>query len=512
MSLETAFGSSPQSIEAMIGGLSATLSKGAKGSVFPLPRNVYNLSPPQGRAKTVSHAHLSIKGIIEHLKQGHHLTPDDADAYLPLVQAHIQLGNWKEAIDLSAAAADLFSRGEDPQRDTKMAVAYFFRGYARASVARKLEGEKKLINLKLSEEDFLEAIGLREDFVSAYCYLGVLLATQERWDEAERAFRQAIKIKPDYVGAHNDLGTMYLASGRPRLALKSLKKALELRPNDRIVLRNLAEAYWQLGRWRDAQATYRRAIRIMPKDATLRYHLGAAYAAQGKWQKAAESFTAAVSLKKNYADAYGNLGAVYFKLGRVHDAVEALNRALEIEPGDEATGQSLNEIRYQMLEGVARAQLERTGRKSTADFEAIAGRLAAAREHIFGEQNLDDPFEGYVPEEIVLAFSESMKRMRPEARLVLAAKFLEKGLLSSGKAAQLAGLDRVTFLKGLNRIGVKAPELERKKSAPAPIDVNAAVSVLQSWNEEDPKEQRETWRYLRAALDEDRLSDRKLFG
>ena len=46
------------------------------------------------------------------------------------------------------------------------------------------------------------------------------------------------------------------------------------------------------------------------------------------------------------------------------------------------------------------------------------------------------------------------------------------------------------------------------------MDVNQALTLLQSWNvEESPEreEQRETWQYLKKALDEDRLSDHKLF-
>lgn len=46
------------------------------------------------------------------------------------------------------------------------------------------------------------------------------------------------------------------------------------------------------------------------------------------------------------------------------------------------------------------------------------------------------------------------------------------------------------------------------------IDVPQALALLQSWNvEESPErdEQRETWEFLKHALDEDRLSDRKLF-
>ncbi len=43
-------------------------------------------------------------------------------------------------------------------------------------------------------------------------------------------------------------------------------------------------------------------------------------------------------------------------------------------------------------------------------------------------------------------------------------------------------------------------------------DSESAVALLQSWcDEEDSQEQRETWTFLKTALDEDRLSDRKLF-
>jgi len=40
---------------------------------------------------------------------------------------------------------------------------------------------------------------------------------------------------------------------------------------------------------------------------------------------------------------------------------------------------------------------------------------------------------------------------------------------------------------------------------------DAAIQLLRSWRAGDKHEQTETWDYLRKALDEDRLSDRKLF-
>lgn len=44
-----------------------------------------------------------------------------------------------------------------------------------------------------------------------------------------------------------------------------------------------------------------------------------------------------------------------------------------------------------------------------------------------------------------------------------------------------------------------------------PLDVDRAIELLQSWSSDDPQEQRETWEYLKKTLEEDRLSDRKLF-
>jgi hypothetical protein len=55
---------------------------------------------------------------------------------------------------------------------------------------------------------------------------------------------------------------------------------------------------------------------------------------------------------------------------------------------------------------------------------------------------------------------------------------------------------------------------EARKFVLPDMDVSRALALLQSWYvEESPErdEQRETWEFLKQALDEDRLSDRKLF-
>jgi hypothetical protein len=39
----------------------------------------------------------------------------------------------------------------------------------------------------------------------------------------------------------------------------------------------------------------------------------------------------------------------------------------------------------------------------------------------------------------------------------------------------------------------------------------AALEMLREWDQEDPEEQRETWEFLKRALDEDRPGQRPLF-
>ena len=58
------------------------------------------------------------------------------------------------------------------------------------------------------------------------------------------------------------------------------------------------------------------------------------------------------------------------------------------------------------------------------------------------------------PEQLLLSLKESPQEFEAEARLLLAVKLYELGRVSSGLAAELAGLSRVDFMFQLNRFGL----------------------------------------------------------
>ena len=64
------------------------------------------------------------------------------------------------------------------------------------------------------------------------------------------------------------------------------------------------------------------------------------------------------------------------------------------------------------------------------------------------------------PEELLLSLKESPAGFEAEARLLLAVKLYELGRVSTGMAAQLAGMSRVAFLFALSRFGLSPIGLE----------------------------------------------------
>ncbi len=70
-----------------------------------------------------------------------------------------------------------------------------------------------------------------------------------------------------------------------------------------------------------------------------------------------------------------------------------------------------------------------------------------------------------VPSHYLDAMHRAPEDFAQEAKLAMAAKLFEMKRLSSGMAAQLIGMDRMTFLAQLQRFGVPVIDLESDELA-----------------------------------------------
>lgn len=67
------------------------------------------------------------------------------------------------------------------------------------------------------------------------------------------------------------------------------------------------------------------------------------------------------------------------------------------------------------------------------------------------------------PDEILLSLKETQDDFSEELKIAAAVKLYEMGKLSSGKAARLAGMDKISFLKILGKYQVSISTLEELK-------------------------------------------------
>ena len=64
-----------------------------------------------------------------------------------------------------------------------------------------------------------------------------------------------------------------------------------------------------------------------------------------------------------------------------------------------------------------------------------------------------------LPDEIFISMKETPDELSREIRMAAAVKFYELGKLSSGRAAELAGISRISFLQSLARYNVPVFDL-----------------------------------------------------
>src|SRR5258707_9139318 len=119
---------------------------------------------------------LEFEEVVDRIKRGDQLTPQDAVSAFNLGFAHRTLGRWLDSVEAFTAALEFTTKSDEKHRCHNLAAIHFMRGYSYGSLASKQKGRDARKNFERAKADYLKALDLKKDYMLVYCHLGVLYA------------------------------------------------------------------------------------------------------------------------------------------------------------------------------------------------------------------------------------------------------------------------------------------------------------------------------------------------
>jgi len=330
-------------------------------------------------------------------------TPEPPDKAIPRLQAKIKANpnDQQSKVDLAAqfqtiGRPDIAVQltGQAITGGVKTAQAYFLDGVASQQVggqdARALYDFEQASNLEPTNSQVLlaltdtylrqkqnsdaervakRAIAFNKDDARAYVNYGLVLAQEQKYDEARAQFESALKISPKDAGPLVLEAKSYVDQKSVPLALQSLDRALQIDPRNLEATVNKArlqasqhdathalatyegalllvkdadskaaivdeEAAFLASEKRssEAEATLKRAITDYPNVLHTHVAYGDYLAQNNQLSRAEAEWTLGLGPNKDDREALGRLGEYYLRTGRPQMAVTNLKRLTDITP------------------------------------------------------------------------------------------------------------------------------------------------------------------------------------
>lgn len=129
-------------------------------------------------------------------------------------------------------------------------------------------------DLYRAERLYAQVVNSQPGNASAWCYLGMALHDQERYDDAILAYRKAIGLQPNFPIAFNNLGNSQRQLRRLSEAVASFNQAIALKPDYVTAFKNKATTLVWEGHVEEALQTYEAALPLASQDPEIHKHIG----------------------------------------------------------------------------------------------------------------------------------------------------------------------------------------------------------------------------------------------
>ncbi|HOW71880.1 MAG TPA: tetratricopeptide repeat protein [Phycisphaerae bacterium] len=196
-----------------------------------------------------------------------------------------------------------------------------------------------------------EGIARQPDHAELQYQLGIMLAGEDEFAEAERCFEMTIACEPTHAGAYERLAQICAVTGRSDRALEYLEQAHALDPwNARIAFQLSVLGQGEVIGGRRERIAWRlptapgaaepgeidrlsELLASEPDFVSAFLALPESEVDEEVFSTLAATLERALENHPEYADLHFHCGAVYRRLGRRVDAIEHTEQAVEINPG-----------------------------------------------------------------------------------------------------------------------------------------------------------------------------------
>ena len=168
-------------------------------------------------------------------------------------------------------------------------------------------------NLLKAEELSKSLIKTNPEVPFLYNLLGLVLAEQNKIDQAIESYEKGLKIDPNFAMIYNNLGLLYYNKKNDSSIKKAenfYKKSISLNEKIAEPHNNLGNVYKGRSEYKEAEDCYKRAIFINSKFAYSHYNLGSLFIAMGKFNEAKKSLREAIKLNPNLTYAHKELSRI----------------------------------------------------------------------------------------------------------------------------------------------------------------------------------------------------------
>lgn len=174
--------------------------------------------------------------------------------------------------------------------------------------------------------------------------LGIVLASQQKFNESLSAYETALKYRKRYATCYYNLGNLYIELKNSDMALKSWQESLSIEPKQGKAWANLLALLDNNGMHRDVIRLSEVALLHAPNDPTILFTRANAYGKLNEFVEAENIYKEVIQTRPNYALYYVNLGVLYHRWGKKQNAIRAYETALQINPNLRSVKENLKNL------------------------------------------------------------------------------------------------------------------------------------------------------------------------